>query len=106
MSKQLQLIKAAFHNDIKTVTELLKQNVDPNCSEDQDHITPLHFAALNGSLEIAQLLVTAGAKTNAANAAGETPLDIAKLHRHDKLVHLLTVQLSGAGEADGSVNKH
>ena len=37
--------------------------------------TALHVAALYGRLEAAALLVERGAKVNAVNAYGETPLD-------------------------------
>ena len=45
-------------------------------AEQKDHETPLHFASFRGKLEIARLLLDYGAKMNAKNAQGETPLHL------------------------------
>ncbi|HBP52917.1 MAG TPA: ankyrin repeat domain-containing protein [Synechococcus sp. UBA8638] len=37
---------------------------------------PLHDAALQGRMEIAQVLLEVGADVHAANNAGKTPLDL------------------------------
>lgn len=85
---KVQLIKAVSSGDIATTVALL-QNIDPNFTEDRDGITPLHFAAAHGSEEVAKALITAGADVRAVNADSQTPLDIAKLHKHEKLIELL-----------------
>lgn len=44
--------------------------------------TPLHFCALTGHLEIAELLIEKGASSTALNKRGETPADLADPVRH------------------------
>lgn len=47
-------------------------------------MTPLHWAAQNGHIEIASLLVRQGAHTNIVNKFDLTPVDIAiQCNRHD-----------------------
>jgi ankyrin repeat protein len=40
--------------------------------------TPLHYAALQGSVEVTELLVEKGADRKVANMLGQTPADIAE----------------------------
>jgi ankyrin repeat protein len=88
------LIAVVLANDIEEVKNLLQQGADPNFSEDKAKITPLHFAAQNNFLEIAILLIAAGAMLDARTVPeGETPLDIAKnqpQETHAEMVALLT----------------
>jgi len=53
---------------------LLALGADPNVI-DHDGNTPLYYAAGRGFVEAVKLLLEAGAKVNAHNAAGRTPLD-------------------------------
>jgi len=45
--------------------------------------TPLHWAAINGLGEIAKLMIAAGADVNALGESHYTPLDYARLHKHE-----------------------
>lgn len=90
----------------KAAELLLKQGADVNASGKDadgadDRETPLHHAAAGrllagGSreasrfLSVVTLLVKAGARIDALNAQGETPLDIAKEARATSLVRLLS----------------
>ena len=49
--------------------------------------TPLHYAAIQGHKEVAELLIDKGADVNAKNIIGITPLDAAR--RHPKIADLL-----------------
>ena len=52
-------------------------------------MTPLHYTALGGHKEIAELLITKGANVNAKNNGGETPLDWAIKRKHTETTNLL-----------------
>ena len=62
--------------------------------------TPLHIAARYGHWEIGMYLIeTGGARVNASDCFGATPLHVAACHNHDIFVHLL--MRSGIG---GNIN--
>ena len=57
------------------------------------HLTPLHLAARQGYLEIAQLLLQSGADPNRRqDPTGSTPLHLAVEHQHEKVTRLLLEQ--------------
>lgn len=86
----MTFIDAVIKNDVKAVEGFLKQGIDPNMCLDGDNVTPLHFAAQHNCLEVAKLLILAGAKLYAKTTYGdETPLDIAKLHGHSQVIELI-----------------
>src|SRR5262245_4622555 len=65
---------AAQRGDIERVRSLLKQAADVNAAQ-ADGMTALHWAALNGNVEMAQLLLYAGASVKATTrVGGYTPL--------------------------------
>jgi ankyrin repeat protein len=84
----MHLIQAILDNDLHKLTALLLEGLNPNAAEDQGSFTPLHYAASEGLFEAAFLLLTAGAKSLQKNACGVTPLDIARLYKHSRLVQL------------------
>ena len=53
--------------------------------------TPLHLAAWNNSLELAELLISSGAKVNVEDIGGSTPLDWADINGHRKMQELLII---------------
>ena len=61
----LRLIDAVKQNDAATVRSLIAQHVDVNATE-TDGSTALHWAAQRDNLEIAGLLLSAGANAKAA----------------------------------------
>src|SRR5215831_11038536 len=70
------LIEAAKQGNIAAVRTLLTQRVDVNAPQ-ADGTTALAWAAERDDVEMADLLLHAGAKPNAANDYGATPLWIA-----------------------------
>ena len=58
-------------------------------SEDRAEITALHLVAQNNFLEMIPILVAAGGDLNAETEEDETPLIIAKFHKHKKMIVLL-----------------
>ena len=83
------LIEAIINQNTQAVRKLLEQGCDPNVCDDPAGITPLHYAAQIGNLEIATILVVAGANTFALSCDGYAPLDIAKMHKQPHIQKLL-----------------
>lgn len=93
----MNLIDAVINNDIEMVRQLLEEGADPNVCIDEAQLRPLHFAAQNNSLEIAKLLITAGADVHARTIPDdETPLEVAKLHGHRAFVELILSHSEGS----------
>lgn len=66
---------AAWYNHDEVVRLLLEKGADPNWVSDWNlGETPLHWAAFNGSLESAELLLDAGVDVNIETEDGRTPL--------------------------------
>ena len=74
------LIDAITHDQVKKVARLLKNGANPNACEDELLFSPLHYAAAHSNVEIAQLLLAAGANLEAKDFEGFTPLETACLH--------------------------
>jgi ankyrin repeat protein len=72
----LRLIEAVKNTDVKTVRSLLPQHVDVSATE-ADGFTALHWAAQRDNIEIADLLLAAGANVKAASRYNITPLSLA-----------------------------
>ena len=72
----------------RRIRALLQQHVDVNAPQ-VDGMTALHWAAYQDDLEMAELLVHAGANANAANRYGVTPLSLACTNGNGAMVELL-----------------
>jgi ankyrin repeat protein len=76
-SGDTRVVDAAMKGDRETVRTLLKQAADVNAAQG-DGMTALHWAALKGDAEMADLLIYAGANLKAATRlGGYTPLFMA-----------------------------
>jgi ankyrin repeat protein len=82
------LADAAEQADRTRIRTLLKQRVDVNAPQ-IDGMTALHWATYQDDLEIAELLVKAGASAKAANRYGVTPLSLACTNGSAAMVDLL-----------------
>ncbi len=82
------LADAAEQMDRTKIRALLKQRVDVNAPQ-IDGMTALHWATYQDDLEIAELLVKAGASAKAANRYGVTPLSLACTNGNAAMVDLL-----------------
>ncbi len=85
---------AAYFGRVATVAWLLEQGVDPNTpAANPSKIAPLHAAVAHrgeeASLEIARLLLDAGACADAVQAGGIQPLHAAAAHGRVELATLL-----------------
>ena len=61
---------------------------DPN-SSDQNGVTPIHLAALNGFEKILRILAPSTKNPNAPDNDGGTPIQIATEVGHDGIVQIL-----------------
>ena len=75
--RDVRLADAAQQGDTAAIRTLLKEKVDVNVAHG-DGMTPLHWAAFNDDLDVATLLISAGASPKATTRVGAiTPLLIA-----------------------------
>jgi ankyrin repeat protein len=80
---------AASRGDRDAVKALLKQAADVNAAQG-DGMTALHWAAMNGDVELAQMLIFAGANVKATTRLGSyTPLYLASQQGHGKVIQAL-----------------
>ena len=82
------LADAAERLDRARVRALLTQRVDVNTPQ-RDGMTALHWATYQDDLELATLLVRAGANVKAANRYGVTPLSLACTNGSGAVIELL-----------------
>ncbi|KAJ3238586.1 hypothetical protein HDU81_007506 [Chytriomyces hyalinus] len=93
-SRQYAMHYAVETRNVKIVAALLDARADANVHRDKDNASPLHVAVeetkkeVDKSLKIERALIQAGAKINAVDAQGRTPL-------HIPFVGLGTVPLMG-----------
>ena len=76
MSLDSELLIAAKIEDAEKVKELLKKGANPN-ARTEGCWTPLHWAALNGHLDVVKLLLEKGADLDAKSEGDWTPLHFA-----------------------------
>ena len=85
----MELIEAVMEREAEMVAAILHTGMNPNYYQDMAQLRPLHFAAQAGALDIAFLLLEAGADPQAETDCGQTPLEAAKLHSQWRMVQLL-----------------
>ncbi|HUE02332.1 MAG TPA: ankyrin repeat domain-containing protein [Bryobacteraceae bacterium] len=84
-----QLPDAAMQGDRESVHALLKKHADVNAAQG-DGMTALHWAAAKDDLEMARLLIAAGANVKAANrVAAVTPLSLAATNGNAAMIAIL-----------------
>ena len=68
---------ASARGDVQAVRALIREGADPNAAQ-ADGLTALHWAALNNQVEIAEVLLYAGANAQpTTRLGGYTPLHLA-----------------------------
>ncbi len=86
-----EIHRAVEEGDAARVAALLKQDpalvIQQDDNDMRDH--PLHTAALGGHVEIAGMLLDAGAQIDAGDMDNSTPLDDAAVRQHVEVVRLL-----------------
>jgi ankyrin repeat protein len=95
-----QLPGAAMQNDIALVRSLLHQKVDVNVAQN-DGMTALHWAAYKDNLEIARLLIAAGADAKRVTRIGKiNPLFMAATNGDAAMIELLLKAGADANSAN------
>ena len=83
------LLDATTRGDVAAVRSLLAEGADPNLAQG-DGLTALHLAAQEGNLEIAEILLGAGAMVEAqTRIGGYTALHLASRRAHGSVVSAL-----------------
>ena len=88
-SKNGAIHDAAKAGDLATVKALLTAHPDLLNSMDTNGMTPLHFAAHNGSNDMVEFLLANKAEVNASDKYGQTPLHDASREGHTEVAKLL-----------------
>jgi ankyrin repeat protein len=87
------LYHAVSFNESKVVAILLAHHADPNnqgnSRKTEFPVTPLQYAAYMGNLQIASMLVAAGAPVNTKGPTGRTALHFAVLATHLDVIRYL-----------------
>jgi len=79
----------ALSRDAETVRILIAQGADVNMAQAGGY-TPLHQAAAAGLVEVAKILLEAGAKPDMRCDQGKTPADYARQRSHDGVLQVLS----------------
>lgn len=98
-NRMTALYMAVLGNHADVVEVLAAHQADVNMADRAVGYTPLYLASKRGQVEIAKLLLQAGADVNAVakdGSAHPTPMGIAKYRRYTEVVELLTKH--GGGE--------
>ncbi len=83
------LQEAAHIGNINQVKVLLESGTNVDSVDNSFRMTALQRAAISGRREIVELLIAKGAKVNAKNEEGKTPLDIAVDRGYTEIAELL-----------------
>ena len=94
-----RLADAANRRDLAAVRTLIAEKVDVN-GTGRDGTPALHYAIRVGDVDIARLLIDAGAKATLANRLGVTPLGLASANGHAALIRLLLDSGANPNEVD------
>lgn len=81
------LHQATITRDVRMI-QLLAERGAPLDAQGAGGWTPLCLTARSGAMEVAKVLIAAGADANAPSGTGKTPLEIATINNKPALVEL------------------
>lgn len=84
------VIESVMQNDYKGLITCLASGISPNCYEDGDKLSPLHFAVSYESFTCAQILIAFGADLSAEDGDGDTPIMLAQQLDNEQMLELFT----------------
>ncbi len=90
--KGKEILQAAQSGDLGLLRELVRIPRSANFSDEEHGTEPLHLAALNGHLGVAQFLLDKGARIDSPDKEGKTSLILAAAGGHLDVVQLLLKQ--------------
>jgi len=71
------------------VQTMLREKPSLHAGRDSLGLTPLHWAALGGKVDVGEVLIAHGAKIDAGDSSGVTPLHCAAVNGHKAIAELL-----------------
>jgi ankyrin repeat protein len=80
---------AVLFRKTKVAELLLDKGAKANAADRRGRLTPLHYAAWSGDVELARVLLAGKADRGARDEKARTPLDLAKERQHSAVVKLL-----------------
>jgi len=99
--QDLAVFNAVQKGDIKAVKQYLDAGGDVN-AKNSVGFTPLHYAAHEGHMEIAELLITNSADVNEKVSGGRTPLHRAASLGHKEIAELLIANGADVNAKEGN----
>ena len=88
--------------DLAAVKAMIESDSGLLSARGADGLTPLHTAAYNGKLEIAEYLISKGADVNIRSVSASTPMHGAALRGHAEVVRLLIAKGADVNIANAS----
>lgn len=83
------IASAVLGQDVKSIAVLLKHRVSLSNLDEVWGFSPLHYAARKGNLEIAEMLVRAGANAGQMSADGRLPEEVAQKEGYSEIAKYL-----------------
>lgn len=96
-----ELHKCAFDGTAPDAVRLIDAGEDP-ALQDNDGYTPLHFAAQEGNIEVAKVLLDRGVPFDSTNKFGNTPLSVAVFNSKGDGTFIALLRRAGADPRHGN----
>ncbi|NRR32081.1 ankyrin repeat domain-containing protein [Oxalobacteraceae bacterium] len=93
-----RLVQYAAQGDGNVVALLLQAGIDANAADPVRHVSALHNAAAQGHLEVMKKLLAQGARADAADWRGTTPLIAAAYYGQVEAARLLLQRGAGVNQ--------